>query len=206
MLGGNIVNEFHHVYRFTDTGAAEQSDLAAFGKGADQVDYLDTGFKQFRRRAQVRKLGRLPVDTPLFIGIDCAALIDWLAQYVHDASQGLLTHRDGDRRAGIVHLKTPLQPVRGTQGNRSHHPVAQLLLYFESGFHTFGIHLQRVIDLRNGVTGKFHVNYRADDLYNVSSTHQFFSSYSYVLYTYTAAAPPTISEISWVIAAWRALL
>lgn len=24
--------------------------------------------------------------------------------------------------------------------------------------------------------------------------------------TYTAAAPPTISEISWVIAAWRALL
>ena len=46
VLGGNVVDQLHHVYGFTNTGTTEQTNLTAFGKGADQVDYLDTGFQQ----------------------------------------------------------------------------------------------------------------------------------------------------------------
>jgi hypothetical protein len=44
------------------TGATEQTDLAALGERADQVDDLDAGFQQFGRRRQLVERRSLLVD------------------------------------------------------------------------------------------------------------------------------------------------
>jgi hypothetical protein len=44
---GDVVDQFHHVYGFTDTGTTEQTDFTTLGERTEQVDYLDTGFQQF---------------------------------------------------------------------------------------------------------------------------------------------------------------
>src|SRR5690606_13156559 len=38
---GDVADQLHHVDGLADTGAAEQTDLAALGERADQVDDLD---------------------------------------------------------------------------------------------------------------------------------------------------------------------
>ena len=59
---GDVVDQFHHVHGLAHAGAAEQTDLAALGERADQVDHLDAGFQQFLRRAQLVVGRRLAVD------------------------------------------------------------------------------------------------------------------------------------------------
>ena len=57
MLLGDVVDQFHHVDGLADAGAAEQTDLAALGERADQVDNLDAGFEQFGAGQTVRRTG-----------------------------------------------------------------------------------------------------------------------------------------------------
>ena len=47
---GNVVDQLLHQHGFANAGAAEQTDLAAAGIRAKQVDDLDAGFQNFRRR------------------------------------------------------------------------------------------------------------------------------------------------------------
>jgi len=42
---GHVVDEFHDDDRLADAGTAEETDLAAFEEGLDQVDHLDAGLK-----------------------------------------------------------------------------------------------------------------------------------------------------------------
>ncbi len=46
MLFRDVVDQFHHVYGFTNTGTTEQTNLTTLGKRANQVDNLDAGFQQ----------------------------------------------------------------------------------------------------------------------------------------------------------------
>src|SRR2546430_2989565 len=81
---------------------------------------------------------------------------------------------------------------------RSHHTVPQLLLHLERQVHV--LELERLVDPGDGFARKLDVDDGTDDLGDPSlwSGHGSFPQ--------TAAAPPTISESSFVIAAWRALL
>src|SRR5690606_29135541 len=100
-------------------------------------------------------------------------------------------------------------------GDGAYDTVAELLLHFKRQAAVFKN--QRVIDARNRVAREFDVDDRADDLNNLAVTHgnvlnkitrflkQKFFPYAGLAYE-MAAAPPTISDSSCVIAAWRALL
>ncbi|OIQ68436.1 hypothetical protein GALL_499710 [mine drainage metagenome] len=59
---GDVVDEFHHVDGLADTGTAEQTDLAAFGKRAHQINHLDAGLQQLLRRTQFVIHRRFAVD------------------------------------------------------------------------------------------------------------------------------------------------
>jgi hypothetical protein len=85
--------------------------------------------------------------------------------------------------------------------NRAHHPVAELLLHLQCQF--LILELQGVIYIRNRLTRKGDVHDGTDDLRDFAFGH---FSHALFLSIQTAAAPPTISESSLVIAAWRALL
>jgi hypothetical protein len=47
---GDVVDELHDDDSLADTRTTEGTDLTAFGEGADQVDDLDAGLKDLRRR------------------------------------------------------------------------------------------------------------------------------------------------------------
>src|SRR6185503_12426414 len=111
-----------------------------------------------------------------------------------------------NRPAGVIHLHAAAQAVGGSQRDAAHHAVAELLLDFEgqaffdqATLARIG-KLERVIDLRHPVAGKFDVGNGADAL-NDGALCLCHGSF-----LYTAAAPPTISESSLVMPAWRFLL
>src|SRR5213082_1469104 len=81
----------------------------------------------------------------------------------------------------------------------AHHTVPQLLLHLERQVHV--LELQRLVDPGDGFARKRDVDDGADDLGNLS-----LAGSGHGTFPQTAAAPPTISESSFVIAAWRALL
>jgi hypothetical protein len=159
---GDVVDQLHHVHGLADAGTAEQAHLAALGEGADQVDDLDAGFQQLLRRREL-VVGRwLAVDRRGARLIDRAALVDGCAQHVHDAAQGGLAHRHRDGGAGVLDHHAATQAVRRTQRDGAHDAVAELLLHLER--QRRAVHLQRVVDLGQLVTGELHVDHGADAL------------------------------------------
>ena len=96
------------------------------------------------------------------------------------------------------HRQPALQTFRGAHGDGANDAVAELLLHFEREIHV--LQLQSLVDLRDGSRGNA-TSMTAPMICVIlpsASCHDFFPQ--------TAAAPPTISESSFVIAAWRALL
>ena len=62
-----------------------------------------------------------------------------------------------------------LQAFGHAHGDRAHDAVAELLLHFERQLDV--LELQRLVDLRDLLARKFHVDDRADDLHNLAGSH-----------------------------------
>ena len=169
MLFRDVVDQFHHVYGFAYTGTTEQTNLTTLGERADQVDNLDAGFQQVGRRCLVGVARSLTVDTPTLFFTDLALLVNGTTQNVHDPAQSLGTNRYRDRLAGVFCFQATLQALGAAHGDGTNNAVAQLLLDFQSCFATFK--QQCVVNAWHGVTWKFHVDNRANDLNDVSATH-----------------------------------
>jgi len=135
-----------------------------------------------------------------------AGLVDRIAQHVHDAAQGTLADGYQNRAAGIGDTEAPGHTLGRTHGDGAHHAVTELLLHLQGK--TLVVHGQCVIDLGHAFAGKLHIDDGADDLHDTSATHSLSSRNGCCCARrrQTAAAPLTISESSWVIAACRALL
>jgi hypothetical protein len=79
---------------------------------------------------------------------------------------------------GVVDLHAAAQAVGRSHGDRTHDPVAQLLLYFEHqvGFAAgvlFGlVEQQRIVDLGHRIARELDIHHGADTLNNVSLTHR----------------------------------
>ncbi|MDT4867815.1 hypothetical protein FQZ97_1027450 [compost metagenome] len=141
--------------------------------------------------------------------INRAALVDGRAEHVHDAAKCGLAHRHHDGFCGVGHQHAAAQAVGRAQRNRAHHAVTQLLLDFKRQGRA--LHFQGVIDVGHLVARKFHVNHGADTLDDLAlylrhDGYLLNSLDSVERLLQTAAAPATISESSFVIAAWRVLL
>jgi hypothetical protein len=103
----------------------------------------------------LRWIGRLRL-------VDRAALVDRVAQHVHDAAQRGLAHRHRDGGAGVADHQAAAQAVGRAQRDGAHHAVAQLLLHFQRQRRAF--ELQRVIDAGHLVARELHVDHGADAL------------------------------------------
>ncbi len=109
------------------------------------------------------------MDSPALVFADVALLVNGTTQNVHDAAQSLGAHGDGNWFAGILGFQATLEAFSAAHGDGTYNAVAQLLLNFQSCLTTFK--QQCVVNARNGVTWKFHVDNRAYDLNDVSATH-----------------------------------
>ncbi|MNS75211.1 hypothetical protein D3C72_1087150 [compost metagenome] len=117
------------------------------------------------------------MDATLFFVLDRAGFVDGTTQHVHDAAQRTVANRHGDGGAGALDRHAAAQAVGRTQGNGTHHAVAQLLLHFEgqallgkrrvAGFFQH----ERVVHLRHCVARELDVHHGANTLHNISDTH-----------------------------------
>src|SRR5690606_38959214 len=99
---GDVVDQLHHVDGLTNTSTTEQTDLAAFGERADQVDDLDTGFQQIAAASLIGVARRRAVDAPQLVVLNRTGFVDGLAQDVHDTAQGTGTNWYLNGLAGVV--------------------------------------------------------------------------------------------------------
>ena len=76
----DVVDQFLDQNGFADTGTAEQTDFAALGIGADQVNDLDAGLQNFRCGFLLVKSGGLAVDRPALGIFGGGLLVDRLTQ------------------------------------------------------------------------------------------------------------------------------
>src|SRR5207248_4957586 len=106
------VDELGDDDRLAQTGAAEEADLASLGKGADEVDDLDTRLEDLRRRALLAQRRSGPVDRPNLLGLGRAPLVDRPAQEVEDAPERAAPYRHLDRSARIHHRHPTHEAVR----------------------------------------------------------------------------------------------
>ena len=178
MLLGDVVDQLHHVHGLAHTGATEQTDLAALGERADQVDNLDAGFEQFHGRGQFVELRCGLVNCAQLVARNRTRFVDRATQHVHDATQRTLTNRDRNRCTGAGNRHATTQAVGRTEGNRARHAITEKLLdlegeaIFREG--TFGIlKLQRLIHLGHLVARELNIHHRADTLNDRTSTHRF---------------------------------
>lgn len=169
VLGGDIVDQLHHVDGLAHAGAAKQADLAAFRERTDQVDHLDASFQQFGGAGLLFVGGCGAVDGHSFLFADGAALVDGVAEYVHDAAQGLVAYRYGNRGAGVLHRQAAAHALGGAHGDGAHHAVAQLLLHFHG--EVLFLTEECVVDIRYGIAREFHVDDRADHLHYLAVAH-----------------------------------
>ena len=136
---------------------------------------------------------------------------------------GHVADRHLDRRAGIGHLGAPDQAVGGLHRDRAHDVVADVLLDLERQrpglVLKHDVHVQRVVDLRQVLGRELDVHDGAGDPGHTAGARGGLAAFGFVFYgrghvflthwfalaPASALAPPTISLISWVISACRAL-
>ncbi len=169
VLGGDVVDELHHVHGLAHTGTAEQADFTALGKRADQVDNLDAGFEQFFRSGQLVIGRRLAVNRGALLFANRATLVDRVAEHVHDAAERLYPDGHIDRGAGIFHRQIPAHTFGRAHGNGAHNAITQLLLDFQ-GQAFFG-NQQCIVNLGYVFAWKLHVDHGTDNLYDSSAAH-----------------------------------
>src|SRR5690606_38795933 len=120
---GDVVDQLHHVYGLADTGTTEQTNLAALGKRANQVDDLDAGFQQVVAARLISVARRRAVDAPLLVAGNRTSFVDRLAEDVHDAAQGAGTDRNLDGVAGVVDVQTALEAFGRTHRDGTNNAV-----------------------------------------------------------------------------------
>jgi len=127
MGGGDVVDQLLNEHGLAHACAAEQTDLAALGVGADQVDDLDAGFQNFGSGLLLIISGGGAMDGPTLLGVQLFAAVDGLAQQIEHPAQALLTHRHADGCAGVGGFGPTLEAVGGAHGDAADHIVANVL-------------------------------------------------------------------------------
>ena len=108
------------------------------------------------------------MDRPAFFDFHRSAIVDRIAQQIEHAAQRCLADGHRHRTAGVDHFHAANHAVGTGQSDAPHAAAAQVLLHFagEVNFGPLHVGIDRdgVIDLRQMVFGKLHVERGADDL------------------------------------------
>src|SRR6266496_4212708 len=207
-------------------GAAEQADLAALDVWGEQIQHLDAGLQDLGPRLQLVEWRRIAMDPPALGDLQRrGGHVERLAEHVEDVTLGDIADGDRDRAAGVRHRRPADQAIGGLHRDGADDVVADVLGDFQ-GQRPYlvtqrDVYLQGVVDVGNLRGGKLHVNHGADDPHNTagggaSGIPAFSGGIFYgcghvdahllpAIVSASALAPPTISLITWVISAWRAL-
>ena len=91
---GDVVDELHDQHGFSNAGAAEQADLAAFGIGSKQIHDLDAGDENLRFRGLIGVSRRVLVNRTFGLAFDRSGFINRLADHVYNTAEQPRSDRD----------------------------------------------------------------------------------------------------------------
>ena len=111
------------------------------------------------------------MNRPTLFFTDLAFHVDRFTQYVHDTAQSRFTYRDFNRVFEVFYIQTATQTVGGTHCDGTYDTAAELLLNFQHQTLITILHLKSIVHARYGILREFDVNYGADYLDNLSSSH-----------------------------------
>ena len=124
------MNQFLYQNGFADAGAAEKSDLAAFGIRLQKVDDLNARLQNFGRRFLLGKGRRFAVNVPtrdIFIH-GCAA-VDRVAEHAEQASEGRGTDGNTNAVSGRFDRKPARKSFASRKHNAAHGVMPDVLCY-----------------------------------------------------------------------------
>jgi hypothetical protein len=172
---GDVVDQFQNDDRLTDACTTERAGFSALDERADQIDDLDAGLEYLGARVLFRQRGSRTVNRILLVEKDRTFAVDGIPRDVEDASEDAIANRDGDRRACIHNGHTADKSFGRRHGNRTCDTSAEMLLNLqrEKFLPTSGRELdrERLINGRDGVLRKLHVDHGADDLDDFAGVH-----------------------------------
>ena len=224
VVEGHALDHLLDEDRLSDAGTAEQADLAALDVGGEQVDDLDPRLEHPRLGLELVEGRRLAVDRPALLDLKglVAVEVEALAEHVEHVALGHVSDGDDDggprvgddgaahEPVGRLHGDAPDDVVSEVLGDLQRHLVGVLALALGG---QVDVGRQCVVDLRQGVGRELDVDDGADDLDDASGSGGGYERGGHVspsrrVYAscLSASAPETISVISVVISAWRALL
>ena len=123
---GDIVNELLNKHSLADTSTTKETDLATTGVRGEQVDDLDTRLEDLGGGRLVDERGRLCMDGAELVALDGAALVDGLANDVHDAAERLAADRNTDGRASVDDLLATDETLGTVHGNGTDRVLAEV--------------------------------------------------------------------------------
>jgi peptide chain release factor 1 len=160
---GDVVDQFLNEHRLADARAAEETDLAAFGVGAEKVDNLDAGRQHFRFRRLLDERRGFLMDAAFRLRRDGAGFIHRLADDVHNPAERFFAHRHRDRFASVSNGLPAHEPFGRVHGDGAHHVFAQVLRNLQHQPVPVIVRFQRVQNARQ-VFVELNVDDSADNL------------------------------------------
>ncbi len=176
VLLGDVVDQFLNEDGLADTGATEQSDLAALKKWLDEIDDFDTGLEHFGGGGLIFEQRRRPMDGHRFGVLDRTQLIDRRSDHVHHASQRAAAHGHRNRAALVNGFHATHHTLGRFHGNAAHAAFAQVLLHLQNHAdwvghcETVADNFQRLINRRHSALDKLHVDGRTGNLSYTSNS------------------------------------
>ena len=215
----NTVNHLLNQNRLANAGPAEEADLAALDVRGEQVENLDAGLQHLGLGLQVIESRRIAMDRPALGDLDGRRIdVEDVTGHVPHVALGDIAHRHSDRGAGVTDLGATAQTVSRLERDGTHDVLADVQGHLEGDgmglTHHLGVDVKGIEDLRHLSSRKLDVDDGADDTDDAANagslvlrlggnscrSHDVLS-HSCGVDSARAAAPPTISVISWVMAA-----
>ena len=159
---GDIVDQLLNEDGFTHAGTAKQADLTTLGVWLQQIDDLDAGLQNVRRRHLLGKGGGGPMDLPARDAIVHRLLaVNGFAQHIEHTPQRFFTHRHRDAVTGGDDGQSAAQSIAVCHYHAADSLIFQMLLHFHGVAMPVGLHGQRLVDGRQLPLREADVDHRA---------------------------------------------
>ena len=168
MLVRNVVDQLLNQNRLTNAGTAEQTNLTTLEVRCDQVNNLDTGFKNLRRSRLLFVARCGTMDRPVILYRRSGLFVNRLTQQVENTSQCFLADRNLNRAACIYSILAADKAIRTAHCNAANGIIADMLCDLKNKTLSVEIYFNCIQQFREMLLLKANVHDGTDNLHNLS--------------------------------------
>ena len=165
----NVVDQFLNRHGLANTGATEQTNLAALLVRTQQIDHFNTGDQLFFFRRLIDKSRGRTVNWVTLFGFHRRAVIHRVTGHVQNTAENFRTHRNGNRITCIQNFLTADQAISRIHRDTAHGVFTQVLRDFEHEGFAVVLRRQRVQNGGHIPDLELHIDNSAENLCDFTS-------------------------------------